>query len=339
MINLYCLLLLLLLLTIISNTVICHSPASEAKPSKKLANGTADRLKLPVSDKITLLQYNTATADGTGSGYGMTSNIRGKKDVYKSKKSLLKVELNLSVLQDKDDKTILIKKKRKRYRRLRKEMKKIKSFLDANKGARKGSFIKGAKLEKCRANCDWRKRFSIKWKRLNARVKKLEAWRRNNSNKKSIKDFAKVFGRLNNNSKGAAVHSSSSNNNRAKKGSKKLVLADETSVEKRHNLDVLFSSVNQSLNGDSGRPCKAHQDCKAGLCCHQLSENTSAANQQCISYQLRENEYCKDTCQCEAHLHCILNNNDSTSTSNTVGSEPQVWIHTQASYLDKTLLH
>lgn len=229
MINLYCLLLLLLLLTIISNTVICHSPASEAKPSKKLANGTADRLKLPVSDKITLLQYNTATADGTGSGYGMTSNIRGKKvlqicnfipvyhyfrwqrvkikfrywqnskkiylvlqfwlllchfmfvyycsfyyycfyyyslsvviilfflvfnsrirfniiiqlifkDVYKSKKSLLKVELNLSVLQDKDDKTILIKKKRKRYRRLRKEMKKIKSFLDANKGARKGLF-------------------------------------------------------------------------------------------------------------------------------------------------------------------------------------------------------
>uniref|UniRef100_A0A0N5ATQ1 WAP domain-containing protein n=1 Tax=Syphacia muris TaxID=451379 RepID=A0A0N5ATQ1_9BILA len=205
----------------------------------------------------------------------------------------------------KGTKNVLLKQKRKRYRCLRKAMKEIRWFLELNRDK------KDVKGQKCRSSCKWKKRFLAKWKRLNARVKKLEIWRRKKFHSKSRN--------------GKLLYDSEIKDDQFKKSRHRSTISwvpssnPETTTDNREedpNLRILFSSANQSLNGEYGRPCKAHRDCKAGLCCHRYSGNVTVSSPICILYKLHENDLCKDTCQCEAHLHCILNSSPSQSTNN-----------------------
>lgn len=223
---------------------------------------------------------------------------------------------------EKKERRMLIRKKRKRYRRLRKEMREIENFLEAN-GFKRVNMTKGEKSGKCKANCDWRKRFSVKWKRLDKRVKKLEAWRRNADLRKTIQEYD-MFGRPEVGRNPGALNSTTMEQKfKDSEGPTARLRKAETSVEQTERdrqFKQLVSSRNQSLNGESGRPCKAHQDCQPGLCCHRSYYNSSASR--CVDHNLSEDQFCKDSCQCRAQLHCIQSKNPAekaTSGSPTQG--------------------
>ncbi|VDM96921.1 unnamed protein product [Thelazia callipaeda] len=87
----------------------------------------------------------------------------------------------------------------------------------------------------------------------------------------------------------------------------------------------LHSSISQSKNGESGGICFSHKDCKPGLCCHISSSNTNSTSvpkiSTCHQYMLVQGESCKDSCQCEARLHCFRSENDQKSGKSVIKSK------------------